>query len=137
MIREEAITLPFTYAAGIAGSRLLTALRDERRILGSRCSTCERVLAPLRAFCPVCGSDELADVEIGPAGTVISWTDVPGKGGYVLVQLDGADTGMVHRLVKPSPAVDVGTRVRARFAAERTGSILDIEGFEPVEEAAA
>jgi uncharacterized OB-fold protein len=51
---------------------------------------------------------------------------------WVLVKLDGADTGMLHALDVPSPdAVRTGMRVQARWAAEPVGHIRDIVCFEP------
>ncbi|NBM17453.1 OB-fold domain-containing protein, partial [Streptomyces sp. GC420] len=51
---------------------------------------------------------------------------------WVLVRLDGADTALLHALDAPGPeAVRTGTRVRIRWAAERTGAITDIACFEP------
>jgi uncharacterized OB-fold protein len=52
---------------------------------------------------------------------------------YAVVKLDGADTGLVHILgeVKPEE-VKEGMRVKAVFAEERTGKILDVKCFKPV-----
>ncbi|MGH9509825.1 MAG: OB-fold domain-containing protein, partial [Terriglobales bacterium] len=51
-----------------------------------------------------------------------------------LVRLDGATTVLLHRLLKVSdPAkVRIGARVRAvlKPKPKRTGSILDLEGFQ-------
>ena len=132
MIREGAIRIPFKYAAGRTGSRFLAALRDGTRILASRCGACARVAVPLRAFCPVCGGDELGEVEVGPGGIVIAWTETPDAGRYALVRLDGADTAFLHRLLAAPDGCRIGQRVKARFAASRRASILDIDGFEPV-----
>lgn len=131
MIREGSIRIPFRYASGQAGSRFLAALRDEGRILGSRCGACGRVACPARSFCAACGEGCIETVEVGPEGLVLSWTEVPGRGVFALVRLDGADGAMMHRLLPPASRVEPGMRVRARFTAERSGHILDIEGFEP------
>jgi len=137
MIRESAIRLPFRYAAGAAGSRFLAALRDEQRILGARCTACARVLVPLRAFCPVCGDGTLEEVEVGPGGIVQTWTAKTDGCAFALILLDGASTGIVHRLLGAAAEARCGLRVRARFAAERHGGILDIAGFEPAQGGAA
>lgn len=131
MIREGSIRIPFRFAAGGTASAFLQALRDEGRILGARCGPCDRVSAPARPFCPACGdaTDEL--VEVGPEGVVTSWTELPGRGVFGLVRLDGADGATLHRLLGPGPWVS-GQRVCARMASERKGSVLDIEGFEEV-----
>jgi uncharacterized OB-fold protein len=53
---------------------------------------------------------------------------------WALVQLDGADTSIVHALDAPSSdAVSTGMRVRVRWKDERVGHITDIECFEPEE----
>ncbi len=129
MIRAEPIRIPFSYAAGAAGSRFLVALRDERRLLGARCEPCDRVRCPPAAYCPDCGEDTTQGVEVGPEGELVSWTRVPGRGVFGLIRLDGADTALLHRLVGPTDGWRVGDRVRAAFAEARTGSVLDIEGF--------
>lgn len=136
MIRAEAIHIPFKYAAGEAGSAFFSGLRDEQVVRGARCAQCARVYVPLRTFCAQCGHDELSPVEVGPGGTLAAWTDMPGRGVFALVLLDGADAPMLHRLLPGAAPIAAGMRVRARFAVERTGSILDLEGFAPEDEAA-
>ncbi len=133
MIRESAIRIPFRYAAGAAGSRFLAALRDQQRILGARCAACARVLVPLRAFCPVCGSETLDTVEVGPGGTLQTWTTRADGTVFAVILLDGASSGLVHRLLDGGEEACCGLRVRARFATERRGGILDIAGFEPAQ----
>ena len=57
---------------------------------------------------------------------------------WVLVQLDGADTKMLHALDAASmDDVGKGMRVRVRWRCERTGLITDIECFEAANGAAA
>lgn len=129
MIRTEHVKIPFAYAAGRGGSRFLAALRDQGLILGARCSTCDRVLCPARSFCPRCGAGTGDFVAVGPGGRLTSWTELPGRGVLGLIVLDGADTAICHRLLGPGPW-NGGDRVRARLAADRSGSILDIEGFD-------
>lgn len=133
MIAEGRVQIPFRYAAGAAASRFGVGLRDERRILGARCVGCERVLCPPGPFCGHCGGAAGAAVEVGPGATLVSWTELPGRGTFALVRLDGADGALVHRLLGESEPW-VGMRLRARFASERHGDIRDIEGF-AVEEA--
>ncbi|HLA92297.1 MAG TPA: OB-fold domain-containing protein, partial [Actinomycetota bacterium] len=57
---------------------------------------------------------------------------------FGLVRLDGADAVMLHRVLDPPDEgpLEVGERVEVvvKPDAERTGSILDIEGFRVVEE---
>jgi uncharacterized OB-fold protein len=55
---------------------------------------------------------------------------------WALVKLDGADTALLHAVDVASPAdIRTGLRVRARWAAERSGSVRDIECFVPADSA--
>lgn len=134
------------YTCGPAGERFFRALKDESRILGTRCGRCNLTYVPGRLFCERC-FDELSDwIEVGPAGTVEAFTavhldldgtllDPPVL--MTLVRLDGADTVMYHRLggLAASDA-RIGLRVEAAFrpSEDRTGSILDIVHFTAVSE---
>ncbi len=129
MIREEKIQIPFVYAAGQAGSRFLVALRDDGRILGSRCAACGHVSVPTRSFCPACSEGELNDVELAGEGRLVSWTEIPGRGVFALIDLDGADGALLHRLIDPPTEIAVGLRVRAQFAETRKAHISDLAGF--------
>lgn len=134
MIRAGSVQIPFRYAAGESGSRFLAALRDEQTILGAQCAACQRVACPPPPACAACWGIEFRPVVVGPEGVLVSWTAVPGRGVFCLVQLDGADTAMLHMLLGGEPGrAPAGERVRARFRSTRAGSINDIEGFEPVE----
>jgi len=99
------------------------------------------VICPPLEYDPESGDavDDL--VEVGPGGTVTGWSWVTEPRAkhpldhpfaWALVQLDGADTSMVHALDAPGiDAVQTGMRVQVRWADERTGHITDIACFEP------
>jgi uncharacterized OB-fold protein len=134
------------YTPGVAGEVFFTALRDRGVFLGSHCASCGYTYAPARLFCERDFSELSADVEVGPLGTIRSFTvafvdadDRPLDASvtYALVQLDGADALFVHRLVGDGDdPIEIGARVELvlRAPAERTGSILDVEGFRVVPE---
>ena len=133
-------TIEYTYtrSTGPVIGAFLTALR-ERRILGIRARD-GRVLVPPAEYDPVTSEDldELVDVADTGVVTTWSWNDTPLKGqplsqpfAWALVQLDGADTGMLAAVDAERSAITTGLRVRARWADERVGSIRDIECFEP------
>lgn len=139
---EGRIPVRHHYTPGVAGEVFFTVLRDRGVILGSRCEACGYTYVPARLFCERCFAELAADVEVGPGGTVVSFTvgfvgiegeplDVPVTVG--LVRLDGADAAMFHFLLDGSSdePLEIGQRVEAvlKPAAERIGSILDIEGF--------
>lgn len=131
------------YTPGVGGEAFFTALRDRGVLLGSRCETCAYTYVPARLFCERCFAELAADVELGPAGELVSFTigfvgiegeplEVPITVG--LVRLDGADAVFVHLVIDAGDEpLEIGERVEAvlKPASERTGSILDIEGFRP------
>ncbi|MFI2435983.1 Zn-ribbon domain-containing OB-fold protein [Streptomyces sp. NPDC018693] len=133
------VEFPFTRSLGPVQSAFLTGLR-ERVVLGVRASD-GRVLVPPVEYDPVT-AEEIRDlVEVAPTGTVTTWAwnHAPRPGqplatpfAWVLVRLDGADTGLLHALDAPAPdAVHTGMRVRIRWAEERAGAVTDIACFEP------
>lgn len=138
---EGDLPVAHRYTPGVAGEAFLTALRDRGAILGSRCEACAFTYVPARLFCERCFAELAADVELGPGGTLRSFTiayvgvdevalDEPVT--YGLVQLDGADALLLHRVLDPGEdPLEIGDRVEAvvKPDAVRTGSILDIEGF--------
>jgi uncharacterized OB-fold protein len=136
------IYIPNTYSAGAIGSRFLIALRDKKRIMGTRCATCNRVYVPARSICKDCYGqlDEL--VEVSDKGTLLTYTvcnqpnpvqPVESPVVYGIIQLDGADTGFVHMLGEIDPEqIRIGMRVQAVFKDEREASILDIKYFKPL-----
>ncbi len=133
------------YTPGVAGEAFFTALRDRGVVLGSRCGACAYTYVPARLFCERCFAELSADTEVGPGGELASFSI-----GFVgilgealaepvivgLVRLDGADAVMLHRVLDVGDdPLEIGQRVEAvlRPPAERTGSILDLEGFRPAE----
>jgi uncharacterized OB-fold protein len=131
------------YTPGVAGEAFFTALRDRGVLLGSRCESCAYTYVPARLFCERCFAELNADLEVGPGGTLMSFTiafvdeeglalEEPETIG--LVRLDGADAVLVHRVLDAGDEpLEIGERVTSvvRPAQERTGSIADLEGFRP------
>jgi hypothetical protein len=129
VVVEEGVSLSFRYAAGEAASRFLAALRDEKKIYGTRCPTCGRVLVPARSFCPRCYVDTTEWIEVGPMGTLVAVAAAPPPL-LALIHLDGADTNFLHLLAETPPdLLTVGMRVEPVFAEQRIGSVLDITHF--------
>ena len=134
--------LEYTYkrSVGPVLGRFFTGLRDGR-FEGVK-TQAGRVLCPPLEHDPETGEATTDDwVEVGPGGTVTTWAwiaeprdqhplDRPFA--FALVQLDGADTGLLHAVdAGEEGRMRTGMRVRARFADERTGRIQDIACFEP------
>ncbi len=119
----------------------MTAL-TEKRILGIRNG--DGVLVPPMEWDPATGAELAHDlVEVGPAGTVESWTWVPEPTeqhpldrpfAFAFVRLDGASTPMLHAVDAGSPeAMADGMRVAPRWKGARIGRINDIACFVPGE----
>jgi uncharacterized OB-fold protein len=136
------IPIQSLYTAGLGGQIFFEALRDKGELVGTRCDPCKQIYVPARKFCERCFSELTDEVKVKPEGTLksfsFSYVDRDGKrlkqpAAAALVQLEGATTVMLHRLlkVKDPSDVSIGSRVEAviKAKAKRTGSILDIEGF--------
>jgi uncharacterized OB-fold protein len=133
------IEFDYTRSLGPVLSRFMTALAD-RRILGARGAD-GRVHAPPFEYDPVSSAPPQDLVEVGPEGTVVSWSWMPepleGQPlaepfAWALIRMDGADTTMLHAVDAGSAAaMRTGLRVRPRWSASPVGSIRDIACFEP------
>ena len=136
-----AIGFDYTRSLGPTLSRFMTALA-ERRILGSRGAD-GRVHAPPVEYDPVTFEPITDLVDVSDTGTVLAWSWQPrpldGQPlahpfAWALIRLDGADTAMLHAVDAGSiERMRSGMRVKVRWAAERSGRIIDIACFEPEE----
>lgn len=134
-------TLEYNYkrSVGPVMGRFFTALR-KRQILGVRRSD-GSVMVPPKEYDPANGEalDEL--VAVADSGVVKSWAWVSAPRenqpldrpfAYALIQLDGADTPLLHVVdAGEESRMKTGMRVKARFADEPVGSILDLACFVP------
>ena len=136
------IYIPNTFSAGAVGSRFLIELRDNKRIMGIRCPTCNRVYVPARSVCKDCFAQLNEWVEVSDKGTLLTYTvthqatrvqPMEPPLVYGIIQLDGADNGFVHMLGEVDPEqLRIGMRVQAVFKEKREASILDIKYFKPL-----
>jgi hypothetical protein len=136
------LPVPSRYTYGLAGERFFRALKDDGKIMGSYCPDCDHTYVPATVFCERC-LGELTDWrDMGLVGELHTFT-------VMFVSYDGAplekpepvglisfgDGGLVHRLDADPDELYIGMSMQAvlKPSAEREGSILDIEGFGPVE----
>jgi uncharacterized protein len=140
-VLSSAYVLEYTYTRSVGPviGRFLAGLRDGR-ITGVRTAS-GRVLVPPTEYDPETGArcDEL--VSVASHGVVKTWAwlsesrpraPLPHPFAWALIQLDGADTAMLHAVDAGSPErMRTGLRVRVRWAAVRSGRIEDIACFEP------
>lgn len=123
-------------------SPFFLALRDERRILGCRCTKCGTVrIPPFLTRCPDCDFAPTEHVEVGQTGKMLNTPPITyfanslfteqvpfGRGRVVL---DGADTAMsvnfytTKGILVPGIVVQ-GTDMKVVFKDERVGEITDI-----------
>ncbi len=134
---ENTITFPYTRSLGPVVGAFMTALTD-KRILGIRNG--DGVIVPPIEWDPATGAELPHDlVEVGPAGTVESWTWVAAPTeqhpldhpfAFAFVRLDGATTPMLHAVDAGSPeAIRDGARVAPRWRGTRQGHITDLACF--------
>lgn len=141
MAEKPNFTLEFPYkrSVGPVIGAFFGGLR-EKKLLGAKTKD-GRVLVPPLEYDPETGESTAGLVEVGESGVVTGWSwiaeprekqplDRPFA--WALVQLDGADSSLLHALDAGSiDAVEDGMRVRVRWRDERKGHITDIECFEP------
>jgi hypothetical protein len=137
---EQTWDLSYRHALGDTTSRFLGALAD-RRILGRKCPTCERVLVPARSFCDRDHVDTTDWVEVGTIGVIEMFTvvyepfrNLPAPP-YALayVSLEGADTALVGYVrgldltdqETAVAALAIGTQVVVKFTDTPTGTAID------------
>lgn len=138
---DSTITFPYRRSLGPITGAFMTAL-TEKRILGIRNGA--QVLVPPMEWDPATGAALANDlVEVGPAGTVESWTWVPTPSeqhpldrafAFAFVRLDGASTPLLHAVDAGSPdRMAEGMRVAPRWRGARVGRINDLVCFVPGE----
>jgi uncharacterized OB-fold protein len=137
----------YAWSAGIAYGRFLDELKAGR-IIGRKCSRCERIIVPPRMFCEHCfvATDEW--VYVKDTGTIntfsLSYLDADANRIkdpilVAVIDIDGASpgVGILHLLGNVDPdKIDVGMKVKAVWKPpeEREGSVTDILFWEPLED---
>jgi uncharacterized OB-fold protein len=136
---EHRLEFPYSRSTGPIIGAFLTGLRDGR-FLGATGSG-GRIIVPPTEYDPITSEDVGELVEVGPGGVIESWAWVSHPlrkhplqtpFAWALITLDGADTALLHAVDADGPDdLATGTRVTARFrpAAERIGSMADVESF--------
>ena len=62
--------IPYEYSAGETTSRFLVELRDNERIMATRCPECGQILLPPRSFCATCFVSGLRSIRASPLNLV-------------------------------------------------------------------
>jgi len=143
LINDTFIHEEYAWTTGKIVGRFLGELKANRRIMAVKCSKCGKVYVPPVKRCGQCYKDTAEWLEVGPGGTVTSFTIVH-KGiemenlnlSYphicALIRLDGADTDLIHFIDEIDGAeIETGMRVIPVWSEEPKGCILDIKYFKP------
>lgn len=135
----------YRYTAGPIGDTFFTLLQEDETFVANTCPDCGQTYLPPRLYCEDCFVEIPEEFEEVPGtGTVGTYTvaridtnerqlDEPRV--LALVEMDGADTSLLHEIDVEPRAVATGMRVEPSFkpSDEREGRLTDIAHFEPVE----
>jgi len=128
----------------------------EKKIIGSLCPGCGKVIVPIRNICGRCHCRQDERLVVSNHGAITCFTISPPveKGKYKLFGIDAVDTGTlkVGEIIIPvfvrfdgsdsnvntiifncdPKDVYIGLRVKALWAKELKGQLSDMEGVEPI-----
>ncbi|MHA1362303.1 MAG: Zn-ribbon domain-containing OB-fold protein [Candidatus Freyarchaeota archaeon] len=144
-VKPGVVKLPYRWSIGEAGLKFFQGMKN-KKIMGTKCPKCGKVLVPGRKFCPTCFVDLSDWVEVSDKGTLESWTLVrypfleqPKEPPYIIarIKLDGADSSFYHYLGgvdladpdKVKDQIKIGAKVEAVWRGKTVGEITDIEYF--------
>lgn len=140
------LDLHYEHAFGPYYGRLFDEIKHNRRIMGVRTPDGGGAMLPPREICDITHKPTGTWVEIKQTGTVRGMSVIhlqfmgqkqPPPYIYAEIMLDGASTRLIHNvsgidMTRAKDLVKPGTRVRAVWREERTGSLDDISHFEVI-----
>jgi len=143
MFIDGEIQINYRWALGKAGERFFTELKLNRKIMGTKCRQCGRVLVPPRIFCEECFVEDMEWVEVTPKGSLLTFGDcyfsTDGKKleepwMLGIVRLAGSDGGLIHFIREARPEdLRIGMQMEAVFKDKPEGNIMDILYFRPAD----
>ena len=143
-VERQELQVPYRYSMGATASKFFTEIRDNKKIMGIKCSKCNLVYVPPRSTCGRCFSLLNHWVGVSDQGTLETYTrvhyntpvqPVAAPFFYGIIKLDGADTGLPHFIGDTKgKEPHIGMRLQAVFKEERAGNMLDILYFKPIED---
>ncbi len=129
----------YTRSLGPTLAAFFEGLAD-RKLVGAK-TAAGKIVVPPTPHDPDTGEDIAELVDLPDTGIVTTWAWVTKPRhnhplqrpfAWALVRIDGADTAMLHAVdAGDESKMSTGMRVRARWAEEPIGSILDLACFEP------
>ena len=144
-ILEGEISMDYKWAPGPSVGKFLASLRDSQEILAVRCPVTSRVYLPIQAWSPYANvkMDRTLVINTKPklkTGTIVyeaPWNTPEGVAlPYMLaaIQFVGADTELLHLVVAPEEklkSLKEGSELKIKWREARSGTIRDIDYFEP------
>ena len=139
-VYKSQINIPYEWWAGETASRFYIEIRDNKKIMGTKCPECRKVFVPPRKNCPQCYDPETEWVDVKDEGVLVSYTVSRRKTrlrpeaplAFGLIKLDGAHTSLTHWIKEIDPGdIKTGMKLKAVYKDEREGNILDIAYFKP------
>jgi uncharacterized OB-fold protein len=137
MPAEVTMEFPYKHSTGETIGRFLAGLKAQQ-VWGQKVAR-QGVVVPPLGYSEIDASAGGEWVAVKSTGTVTAVAGVakplvdlhPSTEpfAFVLVRLDGADTALAHVVTDGHERVQVGSRVEAVWADERTGTIRDIARF--------
>ncbi len=139
---DHVLEFPYQRCTGAILGAFFTEIRDNQKFLGVKTSSGRVICPPVEVDPDTLDDLSVKDlVEVGTSGVVTSWTwleqprpknPLDKASAWALIQLDGADTGLMHMVDAGSEsAMKTGMRVKATFKDECGGDIHDIACFVP------
>ena len=148
MRKKYSLNLDYSVSLGEKYSQFMEGL-VEKKFFANKCTQCHRLYAPVRPFCDICCVETGEPFEIEPKGTVVAYTvykiktrnlpDPPFSQG--IIKIGEAANSFLHFIGgieysdpdELEKKIHVGMAVQPVWAEERTGDILDIAYFKPIE----
>lgn len=133
----------YLYTSGKAGAKFFEGLMDGK-ILANECPECGKVYVPPRLYCEDCyvrtdgeykeleGTGTVKCYTVAKANTYDEELEEPEI--WAIIEMDGTDSGITHKVDADVDEVEPGLEVELVLKPEdeRTGTMKDIECFEPV-----
>ncbi len=133
----------YIYTAGVAGERFLREIRDNERLMGTFCPTCDELYMPPRLYCEDCFTEMVEWEEVPNKGVINAYTvayvgergervEVPEV--WAMVRFAGVKGGLLNRVDLPEEEVEIGMEVEVVFKGRgrSTGSVTDMIHFKPI-----
>lgn len=139
---KKTIRVPYYWSAGYNTSRFFQEFKDNKVILGTRCTKCDSVLSPPARVCGRCFQETEGLFPVSDEGVVVSFAIIrlsfPGQHtpppyAYAMIRLDGTNTIFTHTIGEVDfDKIKTGMRVKAVWEEKRIGHLLDIKYFKPI-----